>query len=62
MTGGGSIGTSGAGDGEPLAVGCGDKTPGPAGLLHHILRPLQWHVAAGGERWSVTDGCGAAEL
>jgi hypothetical protein len=24
-----------------LAVGRGSKTPGPAGLLHHRLRPVQ---------------------
>jgi len=40
MTGGGYMGTSGAGGGEPLAVGRGDKTPGLAGLLHR-LRPPQ---------------------
>jgi hypothetical protein len=39
MTGGGSIGTSGGG--EPLAVARGAETPGPAGLLHHMLRPPQ---------------------
>jgi hypothetical protein len=37
MTGGGYIGTSGAGGGEPLAVGRG---AGLAGLLHR-LRPPQ---------------------
>ena len=38
-TGGGYIGTSGAIGGEPF--GRGDKAPGPGGLLHHQLRPLQ---------------------
>jgi hypothetical protein len=41
MTGGGDIGTSGASGVEPLAAGRGDKTPGPAGLLHHQWRPPQ---------------------
>jgi hypothetical protein len=56
MTGGGSIGTSGAageGGGEPLAIA--------PGSLHHMLRPPQWHLAAGGEAWSVADAGGLCE-
>jgi hypothetical protein len=60
MTGGGFIGTSGAGGDESLAVGRDDKTPGLA-ALPHSLRPPQLHVAPVGEPWSVTDGGGAIE-